>query len=110
QEDFDRIKARDMEGLIQARKSGPTLASRAVGSILQVPGSPLAFPGGGLPDTLSGLTLDDVKAFYAANLPMSLQGVVVSSSLTQQQTMEAIAALGALPVESRERTPLAGIE
>lgn len=110
QEDFDRIKARNMEGLMQARKSGPTLASRAVDSILQVPGSPLAFPASGLPKTLSDLGLDDVKAFYAANLPVSIQDVVVSSSLTQQQTMEVIAALGALPVEPRERMPLAGIE
>ncbi len=110
QEDFDRIKSRNMEGMVQARKSGPTLAGRAVGSILQQAGSPLAFPGSGLPSTLSAITLDDVKAFYASNLPTRIEAVVVSSSLSQQETMAAIAALGELPVQHVERMPLASID
>ncbi|MDZ4730303.1 MAG: pitrilysin family protein [Xanthomonadales bacterium] len=110
QEDFDRIQSRNMEGLVQARKSGPTLAGRGVDSILQVPGSPLAFPDAGLPETLAAITLNDVKAFYAVNLPARIEGVVVSSSLSQQETMTAIAALGELPAEPVERMPLAGID
>jgi len=110
QEDFDRIKSRNMEGLVQARKSGPTLASRTLGAILQTPDSPLAYPGGGLPDTLQGLTLEDVTAFYAAHLPARIKGVLVSSNLSQADTMAALAALGELPVTPTEREALPTVD
>jgi len=105
-EDFERIKTRNMEGLVQARKSGPTLASRAAAALLQAEDSPLAYPAGGLPDTLAAITLDDVKNFYTANLPARIKGVLVSSSLSQQETMASLAPLGELPVEKTERMPL----
>ncbi|HKX56740.1 MAG TPA: pitrilysin family protein, partial [Xanthomonadales bacterium] len=107
-EDFERIKSRSMEGLVQARKSGPTLASRATDAILQAAQSPLAFPNSGLPETLSAITLDDVKAFYANHLPARIKGVLVSSNLSQPETMQALAALGELPTAPVERLPLAG--
>jgi len=110
QEDFDRIKTRNLEGMLQARKSGPTLASRATGAILQPADSPLAYPGGGLPDTLQALTLDDVKAFYAAHLPARIRGVLVSSNLSQADTMAALAALGELPHTQTEREPLPAVD
>jgi zinc protease len=105
-EDFERIKSRNMEGLVQARKSGPTLASRATGAVLYTADSPLAFPNSGLPDTLAAITLEDVKAFYADHLPLRFKGVLVSSNLSQQETMQALSALGELPTAPVERLPL----
>jgi zinc protease len=110
QEDFDRIKTRNLEGLIQARKSGPTLAGRAVASILQNEGSPLAYPSSGLPESLAAITLEDVKNFYAANLPARIKGVLISSSLSQAETMQALAPLGNLPAAKLEREPLLTID
>jgi len=106
EEDFERIKSRNMEALVQARKSGPTLAGRAVNSILQAEDSPLAMPGSGLPQTLANITLDEVKEFYASNLPGRIKGVLVSSNLSQAETMAALSALGELPVSEYEREPL----
>jgi zinc protease len=106
EEDFERIKSRNMEALVQARKSGPTLAGRAVNSILQAEGSPLGMPGSGLPQTLESITLDEVKAFYAENLPGRIKGVLVSSNLPQSETMAALSALGELPLSQYERGPL----
>ncbi len=106
EEDFDRIKSRNMEGLVQARKSGPSLAARAIGVVLQAPDSPLYWPNSGLPETLSAITLDDVKGFYAGHLPARIKGVLVSSNLSQQETMQALAALGELPVSPGGRKPL----
>ena len=96
QEDFDRLKARLMESLLQARKSGSSLAGRAVGAVLAGPEHPLSYPGSGLPSTVENISLEDVKAFYAAHLPSHLQGVLVSTSLPQERILESLGSLAEL--------------
>lgn len=106
QEDFDRVKAQLMESLMQARKSGPSLASRATDAVLAGPTHPLSYPGGGLPSTVEGITLEDVKVFYAANMPRHLVGVLASSSLPMDETRDALAPLGNIAVEANVRGPI----
>ncbi|MDX1555163.1 MAG: pitrilysin family protein, partial [Xanthomonadales bacterium] len=103
QEDFDRVKAQLMEGLIQARKSGPTLAARATDAVLAGPTHPLSYPGAGLPSTVEGLTLDDVKSFYTEHIPAHLSGVLVSTSLPMDETRAALEPLSALEVTDNTR-------
>ncbi len=109
QEDFDRVKAQLMESLMQARKSGPSLASRATDAVLAGPTHPLSYPGGGLPSTVEGITLEDVKAFYAANMPRHLVGVLASSSLSMDETRKALQPLGAIDVQANARGPIEGL-
>jgi zinc protease len=106
-EDFERIKSQVMESLLQARKSGPSLGSRAMGAVLAGPEHPLSYPAQGLPSTLSEITLDDVKAFFAAHIPVHLQGVLVSTSLPQEQIVASLGALGELAVTEVFRAPMA---
>lgn len=106
QEDFDRVKAQLMESLIQARKSGSSLAARASDAVLAGPTHPLSYPGAGLPSTVEGISLDDVKSFYAANIPAHLKGVLLSTSLPIDETMAALGPLGALEVEENKRGPI----
>jgi len=108
-EDFNRVKTQLMESLMQARKSGPSLASRAVGAVLAGPEHPLSYPGSGLPSTVSNITLDDVKAFYAAHIPGHLQGVLVSTSLPQDEILASIAALAGLETSEVYREPIDGL-
>jgi zinc protease len=98
-EDFNRVKGQMMESLMQSRKSGPSLAGRAMGAVLAGPEHPLSYPGAGLPSTVNEITLDDVKAFYAAHIPGHLQGVLVSTSLPQEETLASLAALAALETQ-----------
>jgi zinc protease len=105
-EDFNRVKAQLMESLMQARKSGPSLASRAVRAVLAGPQHPLSYPDSGLPSTVSNITLEDVKAFYAAHIPGHLQGVLVSSSLPQDETLAGLAALADLETSEVYREPI----
>jgi zinc protease len=98
QEDFDRIKSQRMESLMQSRKSGPSLATRALSAVLAGPTHPLSYPRGGLPSTLAEITLDDVKAFYAAHIPAHLSGVLVSTSLPQEDVLAALTGLAELEV------------
>jgi zinc protease len=101
--DFDRIRQRTIEGLIQQRKSPEGLADRAVGSVLYGPAHPLSYQMGGLPATVGTLTLDDVKDFYATHIPAHFSGVLISSSLSTAESLAALSAVGRLPIESNQR-------
>jgi len=98
-EDFERLKSRQLESLMQARKSGPALAARAMDAVLAGPEHPLSYPGGGLPSTVANINLEDVSAFYSAHIPSGLQGVLASSSVSQEQLVASLGGLAALPVE-----------
>ncbi len=106
EEDFNRVKAQTMEGLMQAQKSGPALAGRAMSVALAGPHHPLSYPGNGLPSTVKNITLDEVKAFYAAHIPQHLSGVLVSTSLPLEDIRQAAAALGELTVQPAQRDPV----
>ncbi len=105
-EDFDRLKSQRMESLMQAQKSGPSLAGRAISAVLAGPAHPLSYPGAGLPSTLENINLDDVKAFYSAHIPTHLKGVLVSTSLTQEATLHTIQGLAELEVAEIFREPV----
>ena len=105
-EDFDRLKSQRMESLMQTRKSGPSLAGRAIGAVLAGPAHPLSYPGAGLPSTLDNISLDDVKAFYSAHIPAHLKGVLASTSLTQKAALNHIQGLAELEVSEVFREPI----
>jgi zinc protease len=109
EEDFERIKSRRMESLIQARKSGPSLAGRAMGAVLAGPTHPLSYPGSGLPSTLQNISLDDVKAFYATHIPQLMSGVLVSTSLPQNDILASLRELEKLKVSEVYREPVEGL-
>ncbi|HLF32237.1 MAG TPA: pitrilysin family protein [Xanthomonadales bacterium] len=108
-EDFDRVKSQTLESLRQAQKSGPALAGRAMNAALAGPTHPLSYPGSGLPSTVEGITLDDVKAFYATHIPSHTRGVLVSTSLPQDEIDRISLHLGRLPVQPGAREPIDGL-
>ncbi len=109
EEDFNRLKSQRMESLMQARKSGPSLAGRALGAVLAGPEHPLSYPQSGLPSTVANISLDDVKAFYAAHVPYHLRGVLVSTSLPQDEIMASLTGLGELEIREVLREPIEGL-
>ena len=106
QADFDRLKSQRMEALLQQRKSGPAVASRAIDAVLAGPDHPLAYPGGGLPATVGNITLPDVQAFYAAHIPRHLLGVLASSSEPQEVLLASLQGLAELEVAAAWREPV----
>ena len=106
QEDFDRVKAQLLESLIQARKSGPSLASRATNAVLIGATNPLSYPSPGLYSTVESLTLEDVKSFYAEHYPAHLKGVLLSTGLPMEQAIKALQPLGEFDVTENVRAPL----
>jgi zinc protease len=105
--DFARVKQQTIEGLQQQRKSPSALASRAFGAVMRGAEHPLSFPTGGLPSTVASITLDDVKAFYAAHFPRHLTGLTVSSSLPQETLLQAVDGLAQLEVSEPVRAAIA---
>lgn len=90
QQDFDRIKLKTIEELMQNRKTPQGLADRAINAVLFGPDHPLSYPMGGLPGTVENIALDDVKAYYAAHIPAHLTGIMVSASLGQADIIAAL--------------------
>jgi zinc protease len=109
QQDFERVKGRTLEELAQNRKTPQGLASRATASVLLGPTHPLSYPQGGLPSTVTGISLEDVRAFYAASIPAHLSGVLVSADLDQAEVIAALQELAGLAVSAPVRAPLGGI-
>jgi len=106
QDDFDRVKHQTIEGLMAARKTPEGLASRALGAVLYGSEHPLSFPLNGIPSTVESLTLDDVKAYYAANIPQHLSGVLVSTGLPQDKVVAELGGLAGLTVSKALHKPL----
>ena len=105
-EDFERIKSQTLEGLQQQRKSPGPLANRAADVVLYGFDSPISYPGSGLPSTVEAITLEDVKSFYADNLPARLLGVLVSAEQGQDAMIDKLSPLGDIETQKRERDAL----
>ena len=108
-EDFDRIKDRTIEGLLASRKTPAGLAGRAINSVLYGSTHPLSYPAAGLPSTVEGITLDDVKAYYAAHFPEHLSGITISASLPQERIIESLQGFASFDLSEAYRIPIDGI-
>ncbi len=109
EEDFNRIKSQTIEGLLASRKTPQGLAGRAINSVLYGSTHPLSYPADGLPSTVETVTLEDVKAYYAAHFPAHLTGITVSASLPQADIISALEGFAALQVTEAYRMPIEGL-
>jgi len=106
EEDFERLKDQTIEALLASRKTPNGLADRAINAVLYGPTHPLSYPQDGLPSTVEAITLDDVKAYYAAHIPVHLTGITISSGLPQDQITGALQGFAELEVEESFRAPV----
>ena len=109
EEDFERIKSQTIEGLMASRKTPQGLAGRAIESVLYGSTHPLSYPSAGLPSTVESITLDDVKAYYAAHFPSHLTGITVSAGLPQAEIIAALQGFAELEVTEAYRAPIEGL-
>ncbi|MDX2416044.1 MAG: pitrilysin family protein, partial [Xanthomonadales bacterium] len=106
EEDFVRIKSQTIEGLMASRKTPQGLAGRAINSVLYGSTHPLSYPSAGLPSTVEPITLDDVKAYYAAHFPSHLTGITVSAGIPQAEIIAALQGFATLEVTEVYRAPI----
>jgi zinc protease len=105
-EDFERVKSQTIESLLASRKTPQGLAGRAINSVLYGPTHPLSYPSSGLPSTVESISLDDVKAYYAAHIPSHLSGITLSTSLPQADVIAALEGFAELEVTEPYREPI----
>ncbi|WP_137167662.1 M16 family metallopeptidase [Salinimonas lutimaris] len=87
-QDFERMKERVMQSMQQQLKKPSALAGRAKDAILFGLDNRVALPDEGTLDTISKVTLKDVKAFYARYYNPAQATAVVVSDLSRAQILQ----------------------
>lgn len=91
QEDFDRVKANQIQGIEAGKKNPSTVATNIFNKMMYGVDNAFAHPSSGTIETVESITLDDVKAFYASNMSPSIASILVVSSLSQSEIETALA-------------------
>jgi len=93
QADFDRVQSQTVEGIKTAKKQPSVVANELFARRLFGDDNAFAFSDDGTVATVEAITLDDVKAFYAANYGPGVTDVVAVSSLGEAAIEAALAPL-----------------
>jgi zinc protease len=83
--DFERAKAQTIATLLRRRGSPQGLAFEKIPALIYGEAHPYGHPPTGTPESLEGLTLDDVKAHYARVMGPKHSALVVAGDLTLAQ-------------------------
>ncbi|GGX59717.1 peptidase M16 [Litorimonas cladophorae] len=93
QVDFDRDKANALQGIKANKKEASGVASNLFNKIMYGTDNPTAYAGTGTEETVENITLDDVKAFYAAHYSPKIASIVAVSDLDEAAMKKALAPL-----------------
>ena len=87
QEDFDRLKKQQLEGIANQATQPVAIANNVYGKLLYGESDIRAVPVLGTEATVKSISLDDVKKFYADNFSPSVTNLVVVGDLDQSQVL-----------------------
>ncbi|MBY5921458.1 M16 family metallopeptidase [Ferrimonas balearica] len=91
--DFARVKEQHLQGLMHSKNEPGWIASSAWSGLVYGEDNPQGHPLDGTLESVSALTLEDVKAFYAEQFRAGNAEVVVVGDLPQTELMSALAPL-----------------
>ncbi|MBP2700410.1 M16 family metallopeptidase [Photobacterium lucens] len=91
--DFNRLKKQMIEGIVYEHQSADWLAGQATREVL-FKGTVFSRPSDGTKQTLSRITLQDVKDFYQRYYTPNSADAVVVGDITQSQLTKALAPIG----------------
>ena len=91
--EFERLKARTMQGLQQDAKNPSALAQKAKSRLLYGQDNRIGWPDAGTLSSLEAMTIEDVKQYYDTYINASRASVIVVSDLTQTQIVDALSFL-----------------
>jgi len=94
QEDFDRVQKQAVEGIKNAKKNASATATNAFTELLFGMDNSFARANSGTIETVSALTLDDVKAFYADAYGPEGSQILVVSDLPRNQIAKQLNVFG----------------
>ncbi|MEZ9822254.1 M16 family metallopeptidase [Shewanella sp. 10N.286.45.A1] len=93
QADFDRVKQQLLQNLQRQLTEPSYLASRAFGTLLYGDKSPFGVSSGGSIESVSAITLDDVKAFYQRQYTAGNAQIVAVGNLNEAQMLAKLSGL-----------------
>jgi zinc protease len=79
-EDFDRIKNQTLEGIANQSTQAPVIANNVMAKLLYGSNSVMGLPVAGTKETVSNLTLSDVKNYYETNFKPNIATLVVTGN------------------------------
>ncbi|MGV6801241.1 MAG: M16 family metallopeptidase [bacterium] len=91
QEDFDRVQSQTIQNIASSKKQASTVATNVLRGLLYGKQNSFSYPGQGTQETVSALTLEDVKAFYTHNYSPSITSIIAVSDLPQKTLSEKLA-------------------
>jgi len=84
QEDFKRLKDQTLEGIQLSKKQAAATASNVNRYLLYGKNNSLGYPASGTTETVSNISLDDVKNYYANRYSPSIADVIAVSDLSSK--------------------------
>jgi zinc protease len=90
QEDFDRVKKQQLEGLISEEKNPSAIASNVYRRLLYGKDHIYAVPTSGIEESVTSITLEDVQDFYNKYYAPELSELVVVGDVSQKEIMPSL--------------------
>lgn len=81
EEDYNRLKNQQLAGISNSKTSARSIASIAVNKVLYPEGSIFSIPTSGTMETITNMTVEDVKTYYEQNFSPTISRVVAVSDL-----------------------------
>jgi zinc protease len=87
QEDFDRLKKQQLEGIANQATQPVAIANNVYNTLLYGESDIRSVPVSGTEASVKSITLDDVKKFYAENFSPSVTNLVIVGEVDQKQVL-----------------------
>ena len=85
QDDFDRLKAQQLEGIKAAQKDPASIASQVFNRLMYGDEHIMSVPSSGIEETVENITLEDVKEFYNQYYSPNISELVVVGDISQSE-------------------------
>ncbi|AQS39187.1 putative Zn-dependent peptidase [Shewanella psychrophila] len=108
-EDFDRLKQQQLQSLQHMMSDPNFLANTAFDGLMYGSDSPLGVSSSGTLESVSSLTLDDVKAFYQKQYRAGNAQIITVSNLSESQILGKLAGFSQWQGEATPLPTLAGL-
>lgn len=88
--EFERLKAERLNDILQARADPGRLADESFLGHVFADGVPYARLSAGTPDSVESLSVDDVRAFHAANYAPNVADIVIAGAIEPDAALAAV--------------------
>lgn len=88
--DFERVKKQQLESIKSEEKEPSAIASNVYRRLIYGDKNVYSVPSSGIEETVSNLSLDDIKSFYAKYYAPNISEIVIVGDITKSEILEKI--------------------